>query len=197
MKELSKSKLTDFLQNERDNCYWFWFKGKINRKNLSGTLEWNGQRLKNGFYNCFDIMSGKWNGQSKAEFEKNYKRVKDIVDKSNGDCDKMVSLSRTQAGRIHDEWKALNRAMVAKEKGHVGGKYFEDFDGPVMAYEMTSDEVKEVCVEIKNFLTRERYFRFFEKHKHLFSKDATIYTFVSFVENLVNDLRDSEGYDCI
>jgi hypothetical protein len=118
MKELSKSKLTDFLQNERDNCYWFWFKGKINRKNLSGTLEWNGQRLKNGFYNCFDIMSGKWNGQSKAEFEKNYKRVKDIVDKSNGDCDKMVSLSRTQAGRIHDEWKALNRAMVAKEKGH-------------------------------------------------------------------------------
>jgi hypothetical protein len=79
----------------------------------------------------------------------------------------------------------------------VGGKYFEDFDGPVMAYEMTSDEVKEVCVEIKNFLTRERYFRFFEKHKHLFSKDATIYTFVSFVENLVNDLRDSEGYDCI
>ena len=79
----------------------------------------------------------------------------------------------------------------------VGGKYFEDFDGPVMAYEMTSDEVKEVCAEIKNFLTRERYFRFFEKHKHLFSKDATIYTFVSFVENLVNDLRDSEGYDCI
>ena len=129
MKELSKSKLTNFLQYERTNCYWFWFKGKINRKrnpntkeiyeqNLSGTLEWNGQRLKNGFYNCFDIMSGKWNGQSKAEFEKNYKRVKDIVDKSNGDCDKMVSLSRTQAGRIHDEWKALNRAMAAKEKGH-------------------------------------------------------------------------------
>jgi hypothetical protein len=79
----------------------------------------------------------------------------------------------------------------------VGGKYFEDFDGPVMAYEMTEEEVKEVCVEIKNFLTRERYFRFFEKHKYLFSKDANIYTFISFVENLINDLRDSGGYECV
>ena len=81
----------------------------------------------------------------------------------------------------------------------VGGKYHEDVGdySPVMAYEMTGEEVKEVCVEISNFLTRERYFRFFEKHKHHFSKDATIYTFVSFVENLINDLRDSEGYECV
>ena len=79
----------------------------------------------------------------------------------------------------------------------VGGKYNEDFDGPVMAYEMTGEEVKEVCVEIREFLARERYFRFFEKHKHFFSKDANIYTFVSFVGHLVNDLRDSEGYECI
>jgi hypothetical protein len=129
MKKLNDIDLIDFLQYERVNCYWFWFKGKITRKknpnteeiyeqNLSGTLEWNGQRLKNGFYNCFDIMSGKWNGQTKSEFDKNYKRVNDIVDKSNGDSDKMISLSRTQAGRIHDEFKALNRAMAAKEMGH-------------------------------------------------------------------------------
>jgi uncharacterized protein YukE len=129
MKKLNDIDRIDFLQYERVNCYWFWFKGKITRKknpnteeifeqNLSGSLEWKGQRLKNGFYNCFNIMSGKWNGQSKAEFEKNYKRVNDIVDKSNGDSDKMISLSRTQAGRIGDEFKALNRAMSAKEMGH-------------------------------------------------------------------------------
>ncbi len=128
MKKLNGIDRIDFLQYERKNCYWFWFKGKITRKrnpntkeiyeqNLTGTNEWNGQRLKNGFYNCFDIMSGKWNGQSKSEFDKNYKRVKDIVDKSNGDSDKMTSLSRTQAGRIHDEFKAINRAMAAKEMG--------------------------------------------------------------------------------
>jgi hypothetical protein len=79
----------------------------------------------------------------------------------------------------------------------VGGKYFEDFDGPVMAYEMTEVEVNDICIELSNFLTRERYFRFFEKHKHFFSKDSTIYTFVSFVEGLINDLRDSKGYECI
>jgi uncharacterized protein YukE len=129
MKKLKEIDLIDFLQYERVNCYWFWFKGKITRKknpnteeifeqNLSGSLEWNGQRLKNGFYNCFNIMSGKWNGQTKSEFDKNYKRVNDIVDKSNGDSDKMISLSRTQAGRIHDEFKALNRSMAAKEMGH-------------------------------------------------------------------------------
>lgn len=136
MKKLNDIDRIDFLQNERGICYWFWFKGKITRKknpnnkeiyeqNLSGTLKWNGQRLKNGFYNCFDIMSGKWNGQTKSEFDKNYKRVNDIVDKSNGDCDKMVSLSRTQAGRIYDEFKALNRSFVAKEMGYI--EIFEIF----------------------------------------------------------------------
>jgi len=126
MKKLKEIDLIDFLQYERMNCYWFWFKGKITRKknpntkeiyeqNLSGTLEWNGQRLKNGFYNCFDIMSGKWNGQTKSEFEKNFKRVKDIVDKSVGDVDKAIAVSKTQANRITDEWKAINRAMAAKQ----------------------------------------------------------------------------------
>lgn len=84
--------------------------------------------------------------------------------------------------------------LLCKE---VGGKYFEDFFDITMAYEMTEDEVRDVCVELSNFLTRERYFRFFEKHKHLFSEDANIYNFISFVENLINDLRDSGGYECI
>jgi hypothetical protein len=157
MKKLNDIDRIDFLQNERGICYWFWFKGKITRRrnpntkeifeqNLSGSLEWNGQRLKNGFYNCFDIMSGKWSGQTKSEFDKNYKRVNDIVDKSNGDCDKMVSLSRTQAGRIHDEFKALNRAMAAKEMGHE--EIFEVFFQ--RAYELgsvTKQEYREYRLE--------------------------------------------------
>lgn len=157
MKKLNDIDRIDFLQNERGICYWFWFKGKITRKknpnnkeiyeqNLSGSLEWNGQRLKNGFYNCFNIMSGKWNGQTKSEFDKNYKRVNDIVDKSNGDCDKMVSLSRTQAGRIHDEFKALNRSFVAKEMGYI--EIFEIFFQ--RAYELgsvTKQEYREYRLE--------------------------------------------------
>jgi hypothetical protein len=151
MKKLNEIDYLDFLQYERVNCYWFWLKGKITRRrrigydeiyeqNLSGTLEWNGQRLKNGFYNCFDIflikytMSGKWTGQSKVEFDKNFKRVADIVTKSDGDNDKIVSLSRTQAGRIHDEFKALNRAMAAKQAGyeHIFEVFFQ------RAYELGS-----------------------------------------------------------
>lgn len=54
-------------------------------------------------------------GQSKAELLKNYKRVNDIVDKSDGNEEKAISLARTQANRIFDEWKAINRAMAAKE----------------------------------------------------------------------------------
>jgi hypothetical protein len=126
---------SDFLEEERRNCYWFWFKGKITQKrnketgeiyeqNLSGKCEWNGIRLQNGFNHCFNILTEKYmrglkerkyNGQTKSEFEKNYKRVKDIVDKSSGDVDKAIVLSKTQANRITDEWKAINRAMAAKQ----------------------------------------------------------------------------------
>ena len=63
-------------------------------------------------------MPGKYKGQSKVEFDKNYKRVADIVEKSNGDIEKQKSLSRTQANLIRNEAKALNRAMCAKEMGH-------------------------------------------------------------------------------
>lgn len=135
MKNIEEHDLEVFLSEERKNCHWFWFKGKITRKmdrlteeiyeqNLSGTLEWNGIRLKNGFYNMFDIlktkytMSGRWNGQTKSEFDKNFKRVADIVAKSDGDKEKEIKLAKQQTAKITDEWKAINRAMAAKQAGH-------------------------------------------------------------------------------
>ena len=60
----------------------------------------------------------KYNGQTKAEYNKNFKRVEDIVLKSSGDSLKEESLARTQAARITDEYKAINRAMAAKDMGH-------------------------------------------------------------------------------
>jgi hypothetical protein len=53
--------------------------------------------------------------QSFEEFQKNIKRVSDIVEKSDGDVDKMISLARTQANRITNEGKAINRAIAAKK----------------------------------------------------------------------------------
>jgi len=135
---------SDFLEEERKNCYWFWFKGKITQKrklsgeiyeqNLSGTLEWNGIRFQNGFNHCFNILTnsymrglkeGKYNGQTKSEFDKNKIRVSDICIKSDGDVDKAITLAKTQANRITDEWKALNRAMCAKQMGYE--EIFETF----------------------------------------------------------------------
>lgn len=101
------------------NLYWFWYKYvHYKTKSLRGMPE----RFESQFNKILAIfevkysdMSGKWNGQTKAEFEKNYKRVQDIVDKSAGDKDKAVALSQTQANRISDEFKAINRSMCAKE----------------------------------------------------------------------------------
>jgi hypothetical protein len=60
------------------------------------------------------MYKGQYNGQTKAEYQKNFKRVNDIITKSLGDEDKIVRLSQTQARLIKDEWKAINRANVAK-----------------------------------------------------------------------------------
>ena len=136
MEKWTDIQFCEFLEEERLNCYWFWFKGKIIRRrnketgevyeqNLYSTSEWNGQRFKNGFHNCFNklienymrgLKEGRYNGQTKTEFEKNYKRVDDIVTKSGGDVDKMTRLAHQQALKITDEWKAINRAMVARER---------------------------------------------------------------------------------
>ena len=59
----------------------------------------------------------KYNGQTKTEFQKNFKRIKDIVNKTD-DKEKQLKLAQTQANRIKDEWKAINRSMAAKEMGH-------------------------------------------------------------------------------
>jgi len=134
--------LSDYLREERMNCYWFWFKGKITRKrrigydeiydnlgtklqisiqNLAGKCEWNGIRFRNGFYTVFDIflikytMSEKWNGQTKSEYEKNFRRINDIIEKTGTDEEKAIKLAKTQAARISDEFKAINRAMAAKD----------------------------------------------------------------------------------
>lgn len=143
MKKMKKWILDrEYLTEDKINCYWFWFKGKITRKrdkesgniyeqNLTGKLQWNGIRLKNGFYNCLEnlnMKSGKYNGQTKVEFEKNYKRVKDIFEKSAGDVNKASQLSKTQANRITDEWKAINRAMSAKKHQYGSQKEQEIFE---------------------------------------------------------------------
>jgi hypothetical protein len=77
---------------------------------------------------------GEYNGQSKAEFEKNYKRVRDIVSKSEGNQEKQIKLAKLQAYKIIDEYKALNRARAASELGHEN--IFEVFF--VRAYELGS-----------------------------------------------------------
>lgn len=63
-------------------------------------------------------MNGIYNGQTKSEYQKNFKRVRDIMTKSAGDENKAISLAQTQAKLIKDEWKAINRAMAAKDLGH-------------------------------------------------------------------------------
>lgn len=63
-------------------------------------------------------MTGKWNGQTKAEYAKNFKRVDDMLTKAPGDTDKQISLAQRQANAITDESKAINRAMAAKQMGH-------------------------------------------------------------------------------
>jgi hypothetical protein len=39
------------------------------------------------------MYKGQYNGQTKAEYQKNFKRVNDIITKSLGDEDKIVRLS--------------------------------------------------------------------------------------------------------
>lgn len=121
-----------------NGLYWFWYKYvHYKTKSLRGMPE----RFESQFNKILAIlevkyphMSGKWNGQTKSEFEKNYKRVQDIVDKSAGDEDKAIALSQTQATRITDEFKAINRAMAAKamKQEHIFEVFFQ------RAYELGS-----------------------------------------------------------
>jgi hypothetical protein len=118
------------------DLYWFWYKYVYykNSKGLSERFESQFNKMLAIFEVKYSHMSAKWNGQTKAEFEKNYKRVQDIVDKSAGDEDKAIALSQTQATRITDEFKAINRAMAAKamKQEHIFEVFFQ------RAYELGS-----------------------------------------------------------
>lgn len=59
----------------------------------------------------------KYKGQSQKDYQKNYTRINDIITKSKGDKEVARKLAKTQADRITDEHKAVNRAFVAKELG--------------------------------------------------------------------------------
>jgi hypothetical protein len=59
----------------------------------------------------------KYNGQTKTEYEKNFTRISGIISKTQ-DIQKQIALAQTQAQRIYDEYKAINRALAAKEMGH-------------------------------------------------------------------------------
>lgn len=104
------------------DLYYFWFKYQISNK-YSLLKEYKGERPKKQFELMLEcklieikFMSQQdYNGQTKAEYRKNYTRVRDIFTKCVGDEDKAIRLARTQAIRITDEHKAINRAMVARQ----------------------------------------------------------------------------------
>lgn len=101
-------------RNDLSNLYWFWSKTQI--KNKKGEVNSRSILLFETYLKTI-VLTMKYNGQTKAEFSKNYKRIADILEKSD-DQARQCSLAQTQAGRISDEWKAINRAMAAKEMGH-------------------------------------------------------------------------------
>jgi hypothetical protein len=107
------------------DLYYFWFMyQQSNRYNLKD-LQWRGERSKKQFEVMLECklielklmpkQQGTYNGQTKAEYTKNFTRVKDIMTKSDGDEEKAIRLARTQAIRITDEHKAINRAMAARD----------------------------------------------------------------------------------
>jgi hypothetical protein len=125
IKNIDPSELNNFLAEERRDCQYFWHVGRLRRPRFVGQIQmWKSERQKVLFYKMFDIflikytMSGRWNGQTKSEFDKNFKRVSDIVAKSDGDKEKAIRLAKQQTAKITDEWKAINRAMAAKQAGH-------------------------------------------------------------------------------
>ena len=122
---IDPSSLESFLEAERRDCQYFWHAGRLRRPRFEGQQQmWKSERQKVIFYKMFEIfeikytMSGRWNGQTKSEFDKNFKRVSDIVTKSDGDKEKAIKLAKQQTAKITDEWKAINRAMAAKQAGH-------------------------------------------------------------------------------
>jgi hypothetical protein len=113
------------------DLYYFWIKYQQSNCYSLNHL-WKGERRKKQFELMLEIKQlnmskhGKYNGQTKAEYAKNFKRVQDIIEKSDNDIDKAIKLAKTQAVRITDEWKAINRAMAAKDlnQEHIFDVFF-------------------------------------------------------------------------
>jgi len=57
-------------------------------------------------------------GQYPREFEKNFRRINEIIEKAKGDKDKEISLAKIYASKITDQYKAINRAKAARKLGH-------------------------------------------------------------------------------
>jgi hypothetical protein len=125
-----KNKFVDLM-----DLYYFW--NKYQSANVFNFNQvWNGERTKKQFELMLECklielklmpkQQGTYNGQTKAEYTKNFTRVKDIMTKSDGDEDKAIRLARAQAVRITDEHKAINRAMAARDlkQEHIFDVFF-------------------------------------------------------------------------
>ena len=72
-------------------------------------------------------LSFKPKPQSKPEFIKNEKRIRDLIDKCDGDKQKEVNKAAQMAASIDTPEKAYNRGFVAKEMGydHIFEVFYE------------------------------------------------------------------------
>lgn len=104
----------DKVKEKFENLNYFWFKSQF--KNKSGQSNERAQKNFELYLKIF-LIEMEYTGQTKSEIQKNFKRIEDIISKSD-DKDKQILLAQTQANRITDEWKSINRAMAAKEMGH-------------------------------------------------------------------------------
>ncbi len=104
----------DKINEHFNNLDWFWSKSK--HTNKLGQRNERSQKLFEEYLKIF-LIEMEYTGQSKSEIQKNFKRIEDIMSKSS-DESRQIYLAQTQANKITDEWKAINRAMAAKEMGH-------------------------------------------------------------------------------
>ncbi len=82
LKKWNNNLLVKPISDDIIMLYWFWRQYK----------RYNSDRSKSQFDLIYEsnkvkiYMNGRYNGQTKAEYHKNFKRVSDIVDKSSGEC---------------------------------------------------------------------------------------------------------------
>ncbi len=104
----------DKIKDGFENLNYFWVKSQFTNK--SGKKNERSQKLFEEYLIIF-LIEMQYTGQSKSEIQKNFKRIEDIMSKSSDEA-RQIYLAQTQANKITDEWKAINRAMAAKEMGH-------------------------------------------------------------------------------